>query len=83
MLLREVNRLVNLKDGLREFAFSKGADLFGVASVDRFHGAPDGHKPTDILPEARTVVVCAKRIPESVVMQGPATSISSDDDRAY
>jgi len=74
MLLREVFRLVNLKDRLKKFAFSKGADLVGIAPVDRFHEAPEDHRPTDILPDARTVVVCAKRIPESVVMGEPATS---------
>jgi epoxyqueuosine reductase QueG len=59
---------------MKKFAYSKGADLVGVAPVDRFHEAPEGHKPTDILPDAKTVVVCAKRFPESVVTGGPATS---------
>jgi epoxyqueuosine reductase QueG len=65
---------VSFKDGLKKFAFSKGADLVGIAPVDRFHEAPEGHKPADILPGARTVIVCAKKIPESVVVGGPATS---------
>jgi epoxyqueuosine reductase QueG len=66
--------LDSLKERLKVLAFSRGADLVGVASVDRFDQAPEGHKPADILPGARTVVVCAKRIPESVVAGGPATS---------
>ena len=39
-------------------AFCKGlgADLVAVASVERFGGAPDGHKPQDILPGARSVI---------------------------
>ncbi len=64
----------NLKDKMKEFVLSKGADLVGIASVSRFDGAPDGHKPEDILPDAKTVIVCAKRFPNSVVMAGPATS---------
>ncbi|TET44023.1 epoxyqueuosine reductase [Candidatus Aerophobetes bacterium] len=64
----------NLKDKVKEFVLSKDADLVGIASVSRFDGAPDGHKPEDILPDAKTVIVCAKRFPNSVVMAGPATS---------
>ncbi len=59
---------------MKKFVLSKGADLVGIASVDRFNGAPDGHKPEDILPDAKNVVVCAKRIPNSVVIEQPATS---------
>ena len=63
-----------LKNKIKEFALSKGADLVGIASVSRFNGAPDGHKPVDILPDAKNVIACAKRFPNSVVMEGPATS---------
>jgi len=59
---------------MKKFVLSKGADLVGIASVSRFEGAPDGHKPEDILPDAKTVIVLAKRIPNGVVMDGPATS---------
>jgi len=64
----------NLKSKTKKFVLSKGADLVGIASVSRFEGAPDGHKPEDILPDAKTVIVFAKRIPNGVVMDGPATS---------
>lgn len=66
----------NLTDKIKKFAVSQGADLVGIASVGRFGGAPDGHKPTDILSHAKTVIVCAKRIPNSVVVEGLATSYS-------
>lgn len=64
----------NLKDIMKEFVLSKGADLVGIASISRFDRAPDGHKPEDILSDAKTVIVFAKRIPNGVVMNGPATS---------
>jgi len=64
----------NIEGKIKEFALSKGADLVGIASVSRFGGAPDGHKPENILPDAKTVIVCAKRFPNSVVMEGPPTS---------
>ncbi len=64
----------NIEGKIKEFALSKGADLVGIASVSRFGGAPDGHKPENILPDAKTVIVCAKRFPNSLVMEGPPTS---------
>ena len=33
-----------------------GADLVGIAPVERFSEAPDGHRPTDFLPECRSVL---------------------------
>lgn len=63
----------SLTEESKEFARSLGADLVGVASVDRFKEAPEGHRPEDILPQARAVVVCAKRIPNGL-LEGPATS---------
>jgi len=32
---------------VKDFARKNGADLVGIASVDRFEGAPQGHKPED------------------------------------
>ena len=64
----------NLESKTKKFVLSKGADLVGTASMSRLEGAPDGHKPEDILPDAKTVIVLAKRIPNGVVMDGPATS---------
>ena len=63
-----------LKNKIKEVVLSKGAGLVGIASAKRFNGAPNGHKPVDILPHAKNVIVCAKRFPNSVVMEGPATS---------
>ena len=64
----------NLESKTKKFVLSKGADLVGTASMSRLEGAPDGHKPEDILPDAKAVIVFAKRIPNGVVMDGPATS---------
>jgi epoxyqueuosine reductase QueG len=33
-----------------------GADLVGIAPVSRFANAPEGHKPTDFLPECKSVI---------------------------
>jgi len=55
-----------------DFAKESGADLVGIAPVDRFEGAPKGHKPEDFLPGARSVVAMAKRIPLSIVKKIPS-----------
>lgn len=62
----------SLSEEMKTFAYSQGAHLVGVASVDRFDQAPPGHRPEDILAQARSVVVCAKRIPNGA-LAGPAT----------
>lgn len=33
--------------------------VYGIASIDQFSGAPEGHHPCDILPDAKSVVVFA------------------------
>jgi len=58
---------VDLKDELREVAFESGADYFGVGSVDRWAYAPIGHRPNDLLPSARSVLVLGIRIPEGAI----------------
>jgi len=42
----------NVVDKLLEW----GADLVGVAPVERFSQAPEGHKPTDFMPECKSVI---------------------------
>lgn len=54
----------NMELILKELAYSLGADLCGVASLDRFANAPTGYHPTDVLPSCRSVIVFAIRIPE-------------------
>ena len=44
-------------------AISQGASLVGIATSDRFDGAPKGHHPRDIVEKARSVVTFGIRIP--------------------
>lgn len=46
---------------IKEFIYSRGVDLCGIASADKFEGAPKGAHPNDILQDANSVVVFAKR----------------------
>jgi len=43
-----------------------GADLVGIASVDRFDHAPEEGKPQYYMPDARSVIVIATRILEGI-----------------
>lgn len=42
---------------------SLGADLCGIASIDRFSGAPDGYHPLDVLPGCKSVISFALGFP--------------------
>src|SRR4030065_2180153 len=44
-------------------AFGLGADLCGIASVDRFSSAPKGFHPNDIYSDCQSVLVFAKKLP--------------------
>lgn len=48
---------------LKAYALSHGADLCGIASVDRFSAAPKGFHPCDVMPDCRSVVAFACRFP--------------------
>jgi epoxyqueuosine reductase len=51
---------------VKDFAKMNGADLVGIASMDRFEGAPKQMDPRYIYPEARSMIVCAHRMPRGV-----------------
>jgi epoxyqueuosine reductase QueG len=57
----------DLTAAVKALAREQGAHLVGVASVDRFAGAPKGHHPTDMVPGAQSVVVIAHRFFQSVL----------------
>ncbi|MEW6547691.1 MAG: hypothetical protein AB1446_12385 [Bacillota bacterium] len=52
---------MSLTQEMKQYLKSLGADLVGVAPVERFEGAP--RRPEEILPGARSVVVIGLRIP--------------------
>lgn len=47
---------------LKEMARGRGVDLVGVASIDRFQGAPPRYHPKRFLKKARSVVVVGSRV---------------------
>jgi epoxyqueuosine reductase QueG len=53
---------------LKRLALKNGVDLCGIAPVERFRGAPEGFRPTDIYPSAKSVFVIAKRVPRAALL---------------
>lgn len=48
---------------VKQVALQSGADLVGIASMDRFEGAPPGMDPRYIFPDAQAAIVLGFRIP--------------------
>jgi hypothetical protein len=56
----------NARDRLRDAAFRAGAVAFGVADAAAFDAlAPPGHRPGDLLPDARVVLVVGGAAPRA------------------
>lgn len=47
----------------KEIMLSLGADLCGIAGIDRFNDAPKGYHPLDVLPTCKSVISFACRFP--------------------
>ena len=52
---------------VKQWAQTCGADLCGIASVDRFEAAPEGFHPYDLFPDTKSVISIACRLPESTL----------------
>ena len=74
-----VERPVNLRgsmmpdmmtQAIKSFAVELGADLVGVAPVERWNRAPVEHSPQGILPGARSVIVCGIHTPDACIELG-------------
>lgn len=57
-------------DRIKTIARECGADLCGIASVDRFVGAPSGFHPRDIYDSTETEISFALRIPDFAFASG-------------
>lgn len=53
---------------IKDKASSLGADLCGIASIDRFDGMPPMTNPAAILPGCKSVIVVAKRYLQSTIL---------------
>ncbi len=72
------------KDKLKTTAIGGGALVFGVADADSFEAAPEGYRPKEILPSARSVVVIGGAKPRAGDWRSPNyqhMELSSTNDR--
>lgn len=51
-----INKSVS-SEKIKGIAFNLGADLCGIAPVNRFKDAPDGFKPNDIYEPAKSQII--------------------------
>ncbi len=61
---------MSLTNEVKDYALSLGADLVGVAGVDRYEHAPVMMRPQGLLPGARSVVVMALHHPDGCIEMG-------------
>ncbi len=52
---------------LEDYARGAGADVFGVANIERFDGLPPEKHPNSIFPETKSVIVLGRRIPRGAL----------------
>lgn len=52
---------------IKKFARSRGADIVGIAPVERFEKAPAGFHPREIMSKVESVIVIGKRFPLGVL----------------
>ncbi|MFW9997838.1 MAG: epoxyqueuosine reductase [Candidatus Odinarchaeota archaeon] len=66
---------------VKKISFRLGADLCGIASVERFEEAPRGFHPRDVLQECESVIVLATRFLTSTLLSKstiPYTNLRND-----
>ncbi|MBO8170132.1 MAG: epoxyqueuosine reductase [Thermoanaerobacteraceae bacterium] len=56
---------------IKEFLLNQGADLVGVAAAESLFGAPEGYRPNDYLPRARSVISFAYALNRGAVLALP------------
>lgn len=54
---------------IKKLCRSLGADLVGIAPVERFADAPKGYRPENVLPSAHSVIVMATVLPKDTLEQ--------------
>ena len=71
---------MSLDSDLKELAEIKGAKLYGIVNAASLSNAPKHHRPDDILPGGRSVIVIAVRLLSTVIDLLPESSIEYSSD---
>ena len=53
---------------IKEYALNAGAGVVGIAATKAFVSAPDGFKPTDIMPDCLSVIVLGCPVPREAIL---------------
>ena len=59
------------EEKIKKIILNNGADLCGIANIDRFTDVPVGFHPSDIFAACKSVVVLAKRLPRGLASINP------------
>ena len=65
---------------IKNAAYESGADICGIASIERFSNAPAGFHPSDIYKDTKSVAVFARRFPKGAVCTGNPLTYSVSED---
>lgn len=60
-----------MENKVKEIFWGLGADVCGIANVDKFAEAPRGFHPTDVFKDCRSVVVYALALPKGLTKVSP------------
>lgn len=60
-----------MKDTIKRIIADLGADLCGIANIDRFENAPSGFHPRDLYSDCQSVIVFVKRMPTGLSYVSP------------
>ena len=60
-----------MKNEIKNIILDLGADVCGIADLERFHEAPSGFHPADIYKDCRSVIVAGIALPKGVMEVEP------------
>jgi len=60
-----------MENQIKQLILDCGADVCGIAAIDRFASAPAGFSPTDIFAQCRSVIVFGIALPKGLAMVSP------------
>lgn len=64
---------MDLQSEISYLTLTLGLNSIGFAPVERYNGAPEGHRPNDILPGARSVITFSYRLNNGALNHLPGT----------
>ena len=63
--------VIKMKEPIRSIVKSLGADVCGIASIERFKDAPSGFAPTDIYKDCKSVIAFGVALPKGTLEINP------------